>query len=142
LALRFGAGSDELAVCWQIFSQMRHVENQISVKAQQIMMSACDIAFRGNPGNIFSSILRNRDFERRPLHARHVFLFVMHPMLALFIEIKARHFSLLPLPYIHPRRNYQFWWRRHLLLLFRCTYFCPPRHRCPWFICLVHRKLN
>jgi hypothetical protein len=63
------------------------------VKAQQ-MMSAGDIAFRGNPGNTFSSILRNRDFERRPLHAWHVFLFVMHPMLVLFIKIKTRHFFL------------------------------------------------
>jgi hypothetical protein len=25
--LRFGAGSDELAGRWQIFSQMRHIEN-------------------------------------------------------------------------------------------------------------------
>jgi hypothetical protein len=66
--------------------------NQISVKAQQ-MMSACDIAFRGNPGNTFSLLLRNRYYERCPLHARHVFLFVMHPpMLVLFIKIKTRHF--------------------------------------------------
>jgi hypothetical protein len=62
----------------------RRIGNQILVKAQQ-MMSACDIALRGYPGNTFSSILRNRDFERRPLHARHMFLFVMHPMLVLFI---------------------------------------------------------
>jgi hypothetical protein len=47
-------------------------------------MSACDIALRGNPGNTFRSILRNLAFERRPLHARHVFLFVIHPMLVLF----------------------------------------------------------
>jgi hypothetical protein len=43
------------------------------------MMSACDIAFGGNPGNTFPSFLRNLVFERRPLHARHVFLFVIHP---------------------------------------------------------------
>jgi hypothetical protein len=47
--------------------------HQISVKAQQ-MMSACGTALRGNPGNAFLHFLPNLAFERRPPHARHVFL--------------------------------------------------------------------
>ncbi len=53
------------------------------------MTSACDIAFRGNPGNSFPSILRNLVFERPPLHAWLVFLLFLHP-LCLYVSIKKR----------------------------------------------------
>lgn len=41
------------------------------------MMSACKIAFRGNPGKTSPSILQNLVFQHCPLHGRHVFLFVI-----------------------------------------------------------------
>jgi hypothetical protein len=57
------------------------------------MMSACDIAFRGNPGNTFLSILPNLVFERRPLHARHVFLSHTSSMLLNVIKNPSFFFS-------------------------------------------------
>ena len=63
------------------------------------MTSACDIAFRGNPGNYFPSILRNLVFERPPLHARHVCFFLIH-YLCLDVSIKKEPgivLSLLPI---------------------------------------------
>jgi hypothetical protein len=67
---------------------------QISVKAQQIMMSACDTALRGNPGNAFLHFLPNLVFERRPPHARHAFLFFIHHMLVFINKIENRSFFL------------------------------------------------
>jgi hypothetical protein len=63
------------------------VSAQISVKAQQ-MMSACDTALRGNPGNAFLHFLPNLAFERRPPHARHVFLFYTSYMLVFINKIE------------------------------------------------------
>jgi hypothetical protein len=99
------------------------------------MMSACDIAFRGNPGNTSSSILPNLVFERRPLHARHVFLFhISYHILVFFNKIKPVIFFLCfhyltcleCAPQLSPQESSTF-------LLFRCTYlFGAPQRRLPW----------
>jgi hypothetical protein len=60
------------------------------------------LQIRGNPGNTFLSILRNLVFERRPLHARHVFhlLCILHACILKKNENPSFFSALLPLPHI------------------------------------------
>jgi hypothetical protein len=54
--LRVAQPEQTFLPCLNRYGIPAKIGDQISVKAQQ-MMSACDIAFRGNPGKTFPSIL-------------------------------------------------------------------------------------
>jgi hypothetical protein len=74
----------------QIWVKARTTKNDVSIRHRFQRESRKYISL---------PILRNLVFERRPLHARHVFHFVIHPMLVLLIFKKNCHFfSLLSLP--------------------------------------------